>query len=57
MQKFEDAELKQVLTEVKINSLLKSDYCIRHYQTYKTTTKVYMILEYANSFDLETLIE
>ena len=45
------------MTEVKINSQLKSDYCIRHYQTYKTTTKIYMILEYANSFNLETLIE
>ena len=45
------------MTEVKINSQLKSDYCIRLYQTYKTKTKIYMILEYANSFDLETLIE
>ena len=57
LQKFEESELEQVMTEVKINSQLKSDYCIRHHQTYKTKTKIYMILEYSNSFNLETLIE
>ena len=46
-----------VFKEVKINSMLRSDFCIRHYQTIKTSNKIYMIQEYANCFDLECLLE
>ena len=46
-----------VFKEVKINSMLRSDFCIRHYQTIKTSNKIYMIQEYANCFDLDCLLE
>ena len=53
---FGGSDLKLILSEVKINRMLQSDYCIKHHQTIKTASKIYMFLEYANSFDLETLI-
>ena len=37
-------------------SLVQSEYTIIHYMTIKTSTKIYMIQEYANCFDLATLI-
>ena len=49
--------MQQVFKEVKIHSMIQSDYCIKHFQTIKTSTKIYMIQEYANSFDLAVLLE
>ena len=50
-------DLEQVETEIKISSMLTSEYCIRYYKTIETAENLYLILEYANSFDLETLVE
>ena len=36
--------------------MLRSEHCVRHYKTIKTATKLYLILELANAFDLETLL-
>ena len=44
------------MTEAKINSMIRSEHCVRHYKTIKTATKLYIILELANAFDLETLL-
>jgi len=46
-----------VFKEVKIHSLVRSKYSIRHYQTIKTSTKIYMMQEYANCCDLEHLLK
>ena len=54
---FTEEDMKLVFKEVKIHSLVRSDYTIRHYQTIKTSTKIYMIQEYANATDLEHLLE
>ena len=56
-EKFNKEDLDLVVKEVKINGMLKSDNCIRHYQTIRTTNRIYMIQEYANCFDLECLLE
>ena len=40
---FTEEDMKLVFKEVKIHSLVRSDYTIRHYQTIKTSTKIYMI--------------
>ena len=56
-ENFQEAEMQQVFKEVKIHSMIQSDYCIKHFQTIKTSTKIYMIQEYANSFDLAVLLE
>ena len=37
--------------------MVSSKYCIKHFQTIKTSDKIYMIQEYANCFDLATLLE
>lgn len=37
--------------------MVNSTYCIKHYQTIKTSDKIYMMQEYANCFDLATLLE
>ena len=56
-ENFAKEDLEMVFKEVKINSMLRSEYCIRHYQTIKTSNKIYMIQEYANCFDLDCLLE
>ena len=54
---FEENDLQQVFREVKIHSMINSSHCIKHHQTIKTSDKIYMIQEYANCFDLGTLVE
>ena len=56
-ESFNEEDLQIVFKEVKINSMVRSDYCIRHHQTIKTSNKIYMIQEYANCFDLACLLE
>ena len=50
-------DLKSAYKEVQINSMVQSDYCIRHFKTIKTSNKMYMIQEYANCFDLQCLLD
>ena len=45
-------EMQTVIKEVRINRMIASKYCIRHYETIKTNEHIFMILEYANCFDL-----
>ena len=49
---FSAEDMQAVFKEVKIHSMVRSEYSIRHYQTIKTSSKIYMIQEYANCFDL-----
>ena len=43
VENFNEDDLQIVFKEVKINSMVRSDYCIRHHQTIKTSNKIYMI--------------
>ena len=47
----------RVFKEVKINDLLHSDYCVKHYQTIKTQKKILMIQEFCNCLNLEDLLK
>ena len=53
---FSEEEMQRVIKEAKMVSLVQSEYTIIHHQTIKTSTKIYMMQEYANCFDLATLI-
>ena len=57
VENFSEESLQIIFKEVKINSLVNSNYCVRHIQTIKTSKKIYMIQEYANCFDLACLME
>ena len=48
--------MQDIIQEAKIVSLVKSEHTVQQYQTIKTSTKIYMLQEYANCFDLATLI-
>ena len=57
VENFDEKSLQTIFKEVKINSMVSSEYCVRHYQTIKTSKKIYMIQEYANCFDVACLME
>ena len=40
---FSKEDLEMVYKEVRINSMVRSKHCVRHYQTIKTSNKIYMI--------------
>ena len=46
-----------VAKEIRINNMIASDHCIRHFKTIRTKDHIYMIQEYANCFDLQCLID
>lgn len=54
---FNEEDMQLVFKEVKIHSLVRSNFSVRHYQTIKTSNKIYMFQEYANCFDLAVLLE
>ena len=41
-----------VKKEIEIHSKLLSEHCVRLYEVFKTEKRMYMILEYANCYDL-----
>lgn len=41
-----------VKKEIEIHSKLLSEHCVRLYEVFKTENRIYMILEYANCYDL-----
>ena len=56
-ENFNENDMQIVFKEVKIHGMIRSDFCVRHIQTIKTSNKIYMIQEYANCFDLACLME
>ena len=54
---YSKSELLMAFKEIKISNMLKSEICIQHYQTVKTSNKIYMIQEYTNCLTLECLLE
>ena len=50
-------DLEMVMKEIRINNMIDSDYCIKHYKTIKTKEHIFMIQEYANCFDLQCLLD
>ena len=51
------SEMKCIEKEVEIHTLVKSDHCIRLYQSIKTASNLYMMMDYCNGFDLGQLLK
>ena len=51
-----ESDLLRALNEIKINDMLHSLYAPKHYQTIKTSYRIYMIQEQTNDVDLQTLL-
>ena len=43
-------ELLRMFKEIKINTMLDSQFCVKYYETIKTQSKIYMIQEYTGCF-------
>ena len=50
-------DLLRIFKEIKINTMLDSQFCLKYYQTIKTQIKIYMIQEYANCFRVDSLLK
>ena len=50
-------DLLRICKEININKMLESNYCLKHYQTTKTQNKIYIVHEYANCFQLDSLLK
>lgn len=48
----QEKELLCIEKEVKIHNLVKSENCVRLYQSIKTSSNLYMMMDYCNGFDL-----
>lgn len=42
--------------EVRLHDKVQNDFCIRLFQTIKTTSNIYMVIEYCNGSDLAVLL-
>ena len=43
--------------EVRIHALVDSPYAIKLYQTIKTSSNIYMLMDYCNGMDLSVLLK
>ena len=43
--------------EVRIHAMVDSEHSIKLYQTIKTSSNIYMIMDYCNGFDLSVLLK
>jgi hypothetical protein len=50
-------DLECIHKEVRIHSLVRSEYCVRLHQTIKTSSNIYMVQELCNGFDLSQLLK
>jgi len=50
-------DLECIHKEVRIHSLVHSEYCVRLHQTIKTSSNIYMVQELCNGFDLSQLLK
>jgi serine/threonine protein kinase len=46
------SELHCIEREVEIHNKVSSEYCVRLYQSIKTSSNLYMIMDFCNGFDL-----
>ena len=57
VQNIKFSELKCIEREVEIHNLVKSQHCVQLYQSIKTSSNLYMMMDYCNGFDLGQLIK
>lgn len=50
-------EMACIEKEVEIHTKVKSDNCVRLYQSIKTSSNLYMMMDYCNGFDLGMLLK
>ena len=57
VQNISAKEMKCIEKEVEIHNKVKSDYCVQLYQSIKTSSNLYMMMDYCNGMDLAQLIK
>lgn len=57
IQNIKITEMKCIERETLIHNMVKSNYCVQLYQSIKTSSNLYMIMDYCNGFDLGQLIK
>lgn len=50
-------EMDCIEKEVRLHNLVQSDFSVRLYQTIKTSSNIYMMMEYCNGSDLAVLLQ
>ena len=50
-------DMESIQKEVRIHALVDSKHAIKLYQTIKTTSNIYMLMDYCNGFDLSVLLK
>ena len=50
-------ELDNIHKEVQIQTMIKSDNCVKLHNSIKTQSNIYMIQDYCNGFDLGKLLK
>lgn len=50
-------ELDCIQKEVHIHNMIKSNQCVKLYQSIKTQSNIYMMQDYCNGFDLQVLLK
>jgi serine/threonine protein kinase len=49
-------DYESIMKEVHIHTMVKSPYCVKLHQTMKTSSNIYMIMDYCNGSDLQKLM-
>lgn len=57
VQNIKPMEMKCIEKEVEIHNLVKSKHCVQLYQSIKTSSNLYMMMDYCNGFDLGQLLK
>ena len=50
-------EMACIEKEVKIHNMVKHENCVHLYQSIKTSSNLYMIMDYCNGMDLGVLLK
>lgn len=50
-------DMECIQKEVRIHALVDSPHAIKLYQTIKTSSNIYMLMDYCNGFDLSVLLK
>jgi serine/threonine protein kinase len=51
------SDLKCIEKEVEVHNKVKSDYCVRLYNSIKSNQNLYMMMDYCNGFDIAQLVK
>jgi len=57
VSKIDEKEMRCIEKEIYIHNLVQHQNCVRLYQSLKTSSKMYMIMDYCNGLDLGELLK